>query len=106
MCSHCGQQITRPCPNCGYAVQLGQQVCPRCNTILSEYDQRRLAQALIAEQKMTAERLEGETRAQTLREEHRGGTARGIVFWMFAIAGCIALAVIPVLVFNYILNQP
>jgi DnaJ-class molecular chaperone len=106
MCSHCGQQMTRPCPNCGQAVQLDQQVCPRCNTVMAEYDQRRLAQALIAEQKMTTERLESESQSQTLAAGHRGGTVRGVVFWIFAIVGCIALGVIPFLVFDYILKQP
>ena len=106
MCKHCGQQITRPCSNCGHAVHLGQSVCPRCNTFLPEYDQRRLAQALIVEQKTQAERLESESKVQSLETGHRIRAAQGVVFWVIVGLGCIALTIIPILVYNYILNQP
>lgn len=106
MCRQCGQQISRPCPNCGHTVQLGQTVCPRCNTLLSEYDQRRLAQSLIVEHKTQTERLEGESKVQALEAGHRVRAAQGVVFWIIVALGCIALTVVPFLIFNYILNQP
>lgn len=106
MCKQCGQQISRPCPNCGHAVQLGQSVCPRCNTLLSDYDQRRLAQALIVEHKTHTERLETESKVQALEAGHRVRGAQGVVFWIIAGLACIALTVVPFLVYNYILKQP
>lgn len=106
MCRQCGHQITRPCPSCGQAVQLMQTICPRCNTFLPEYDQRRLAQALIAEQKTQTERLESESKVQALEAGHRVRATQGLVFWILAGLACIAITVIPFLIFNYILTQP
>lgn len=106
MCGQCGQQITRPCPSCGQAVLLTQSVCARCNTFLPEYDQRRLAQAIIAEQKTQNERLASEARVQTLEAGHRVRAARGVLFWLLVSLACIALTTIPILIFNYILNKP
>lgn len=106
MCSQCGQQISRPCPNCGHSIQLGQSVCPRCSTLLSEYDQRRLVQSLIVEHKTQTERLESESKVQTLEAGHRVRAAQGVVFWIIVGLGCIVLTAVPFLIINYILNQP
>jgi hypothetical protein len=106
MCKQCGQQISRPCPNCGHIVQLGQSVCPRCNTFLSEYDQRRLTQALIVEHKIQIERLDSESKVQALEAGHRVRAAQGGIFWIIVGLGCIILSVVPFLLVNYILNQP
>lgn len=106
MCGQCGQQISRPCPNCGHTVQLGQSVCPRCSTLLSEYDQRRLAQSLIVEHKTQTERLESESKVQALEAGHRVRATQGVVFWIIVGLGCIVLTAVPFLIINYILNQP
>ena len=106
ICSQCGQQISRPCPNCGHSVQLGQSVCPRCSTLLSEYDQRRLAQSLIVEHKTQTERLESESKVQALEAGHRVRATQGVVFWIIVGLGCIVLTAVPFLIINYILNQP
>ena len=104
ICSQCGQQISRPCPNCGHSVQLGQSVCPRCSTLLSEYDQRRLAQSLIVEHKTQTERLESESKVQALEAGHRVRATQGVVFWIIVGLGCIVLTAVPFLIINYILN--
>jgi predicted nucleic acid-binding Zn ribbon protein len=106
MCAQCGQQITRPCPSCGQAVLLTQSVCSRCNTYLPEYDQRRLAHAMIAEQKTHSERLISEASVETLEAGHRVRAVRGVFFWILVFFACIILAAIPILIFNFILNKP
>lgn len=106
MCVKCGQQITRPCPSCGQAVLLTQSVCSRCNTFLPEYDQRRLAQAMIVEQKTQNERLTSEAKVESLESGHRVRAVRGLFFWILVSLACIVLTVIPILIFNRILNNP
>jgi ribosomal protein L40E len=106
MCVQCGQQITRPCPNCGQAVLLTQSVCSRCNTFLPEYDQRRLAQAIIVEQKTQNERLTSESKVQALEAGHRARGVRGVFFWFLVGFACIVLTVTPILIFNYVMNNP
>jgi len=106
MCSLCGQQITRPCPNCGQAVLLSQSVCSRCNTFLPEYDQRRLAQAIIVEQKTQNERMTSESKVQALEAGHRVRAIRGVFFWLLVGFACIVLTVTPILIFNYVMNNP
>jgi len=106
MCGQCGQQISRPCPSCGQAVLLTQPVCPRCNTFLPEYDQRRVTQAIITEQKTMADRRESEAKVQALEAGHRVRAMQGIVFWILAAIACLALTIIPIVVFNYVMNNP
>ena len=106
MCAQCGQQISRPCPSCGHAVPLNQSVCSRCNTFLPEYDQRRMTQALVTEQKTQVERRESEAKVQALESGHRVRAAQGVLFWLLFSLACIALTVIPFLIFRYVLNKP
>ena len=106
ICLQCGQQMTRPCPSCGQAVVLTQSVCSRCNTFLPEYDQKRLAQALVVEQKTQSNRQESESKVQALEAHHRTRAVQGILFWILVGLGCIALTVIPIFIYNYILNSP
>ena len=106
VCLQCGQQMTRPCPSCGQAVMLTQSVCSRCNTFLPEYDQKRLAQALVVEQKTQSGRQESESKAQALEAHHRTRAAQGVLFWVIVGLGCVALTVIPIFIYNYILNTP
>lgn len=105
MCMQCGQQITRPCPSCGQAILLTQSVCSRCNTFLPEYDQRRLVQAVIVEQKTKNERLESESNVQALEAGHRVRAAQGVAFWLLVSLGCIALTVLPIVIFYYVMNN-
>jgi ribosomal protein L40E len=105
-CLQCGQQISRPCPSCGQAVPLNQSVCSRCNTFLPEYDQRRMTQAIIAEQKTQDERRESEAKLQALESGHRVRAIQGVIFWVIVGLACIALTVIPILVYQYIINKP
>ena len=106
MCIQCGQQISRSCPNCGQSVLLTLPVCPRCNTFLPEYDQRRITQAIVSEQKTMAERRQSEAKVQALEAGHRVRAMQGILFWIFAVLACIALVIIPIVVFNYVMNNP
>jgi len=105
-CVQCGQQISRPCPSCGHPVPLSQSVCSRCNTFLPEYDQRRMTQAIITEQKTLADRRESEAKVQALESGHRVRAAQGVLFWLLFSLACIALTVIPFLIFRYVLNKP
>ena len=56
MCLVCGQQMARPCPACGQLVSLIENVCPRCDTVIPEYDRRRFAEAEIIQKQVTDER--------------------------------------------------
>lgn len=105
ICVQCQRQIARPCPNCGHSVQLGQPVCPRCNTYLKEYDERRMMQSAIVEDKTKMERLEGETSVQALEAGHRVRAAYGVVFWAIVALACVVLTVGPILLYVFILNQ-
>lgn len=106
MCLQCGKQISRPCPNCGQAVMLNQSVCSRCNTFVPEYDQRRMTQAMIVEQKTQAERTESEAKVQALESGHRVRAVQGVIFWVLVGMACIALTVLPILIYQYIINKP
>lgn len=106
VCAGCGNQISRPCPSCGQAVLLSQPVCPRCATFLPEYDQRRAAQALIAEQKIQADRRASEANTQALEEGHRLRASQGLVFWLVVAIACMILASIPFVVYTLVMNRP
>ena len=106
VCLQCEQQMTRPCPNCGQAVMLTQSVCSRCNAFLPEYDQKRLAEALVAEQKTQSVRLKSEAKVQALEAHHRVRAVQGVFFWALVGLGCVSLTVIPILIYNYILSSP
>jgi ribosomal protein L40E len=94
MCLQCGQQVSRPCPNCSYSVLLNQTVCPRCNTFIPEYDQRRFAEGISVERKTQQERIESEIRVQTLEEGHRVRAGQGAIFWLVVFGLCIGITVL------------
>jgi hypothetical protein len=87
-------------------VQLTQTVCSRCNTFLPEYDQRRVAHAMITEQKTQAERREGEARVQALEAGHRVRAIQGVFFWILVALACLALTIIPIVIYYYVINNP
>ena len=101
MCGQCGKQISHPCPKCGQPVVLGQTVCARCNTIIREYNERRLAKALVTEKRVDQERRVSESRVVALEAIHRANAKWGVLFWLVVTALCIGLTVAAVFLYNY-----
>ncbi len=104
MCSECGKQVSRPCPTCGRPVVLGQTVCSRCNTFIPEYDQRRFAEGVAAEQRVQQVRIESDVRVQSLEATHRVQAVQGVIFWLVVLGLCIGLMALAGYVFYYFLN--
>lgn len=101
MCGQCKRQISRPCPVCGQPVILGQVVCPRCNTFIPEYDQRRFAQGLATAQRVQNERAESDARAEVIGKAYQSAAKRGMVFWAILLLVLCIVTALAVAVFNY-----
>jgi hypothetical protein len=93
ICMACGQQMSRPCPNCGKPVLLTQTVCPRCNALIRETDQFRLAEAIHTNKQIQQERLENQVRVNSLEAAHSERIKNGILFWILVILVVIGLCV-------------
>ncbi len=99
-CLECGIQIMRPCPQCGQQVELRHNVCHRCHTVISEYDQRSFTVSAASEQRVQQERREAEARHQVLVEVQRAMARQGAVFWLFVIMACLALTVLAFVLYS------
>ncbi len=101
MCLTCGQQMARPCPACGQLVLLTDPVCPRCDTVIPEYDRRRFAEAEIIQKQVTDERRTSSARVDALETIHRINARLGVVFWLIVIMLCVGLTLITAFLYNY-----
>lgn len=101
MCGQCKRQVSRPCPVCGQPVILGQVVCPRCNTFIPEYDQRRFAEGLATAQRVQNERTESDAKAEVIGKAYQAAAKRGMVFWTILLLVLCIVTVLAVAVFNY-----
>lgn len=100
-CSACGRQMTRPCPNCGQPVALGQVLCERCQAPVLEYDQRRYADALVADQQISQARQELAANVEALEATNEQRFTHAVVFWLVALALAVGIVLVLVLA-----NQP
>jgi hypothetical protein len=73
---------------------LDEALCPRCGTLVGEYDRRRFAEALAAGERIQEERRLSETRVDALEARHRLNAWQGLLFW---IAAAVILVVLVVL---------
>jgi len=89
ICSACGQQIARPCPNCGKIVMLSLPVCPRCNTVIREHDKVRLMEGKHVQQQIQNERVVDHVRVTALETAHKKRAEFGCVLWAAVIFGTI-----------------
>lgn len=96
-CQQCGKQVSRPCPQCGTAVGISEMVCPRCQTMVSEYDQRRLAEAYAVNsdeppkrKDVMVERKEADVRHQVAVQVDANRTHNARIFWFVVLGLCIA----------------
>lgn len=99
VCS-CGQQLSRPCPNCGRPVLLGQAVCPRCKAVVGEINQQRLMEAKHTGERIQNERMADQTRTDAMGVAHTERVKFGIVFWILVLIGLIGLCVLIVFLRN------
>jgi ribosomal protein L40E len=104
-CLHCGQQISRPCPQCGFRVTLVDPVCPRCEVIISEYDRQRFSEALMIEEQVQKERSDSQSRVAALEVVHRANARLGVLFWAIVFVVVIGLCVGLVLLYSYWLQN-
>ncbi|GEM_PF-2085672 len=102
ICRKCGNQVSRPCPHCSQTIALDQTVCPRCATYVPEYDQRRFAQGLAVERQINEERRMTDARTVAADQVYRSRVRLGLVFWSVVGMLCFALAILTVLVSNYL----
>jgi predicted nucleic acid-binding Zn ribbon protein len=101
-CLHCGQQISRPCPQCGFPVALDAQVCPRCHIVIPEYDQQRFAEATAIEKQKEEKRRISEAHAEALESVHRTNARLGILFWSIVVIISIGLCIGMFLLLGYL----
>lgn len=102
MCTVCGRQMTRPCPKCGRAVMLSETVCPRCETFIPEYDQRRFAEAQTVKQQVEFERREADEHTTAADKVYQAQIRMGMLFWVVVTGLCIGLAVLGIVLLNYL----
>lgn len=105
VCSSCGRQISRPCPKCGHRVLLNEAVCPRCNTIISELDQQRHADAVITKGRVEEERLKDQMRVEALEDSHRKRASFGILLWTGIILAILGVCAAGLYALYYFANQ-
>ena len=91
ICTECGKQISRRCPNCGKLLRVDREVCTRCNTIILEYNQDRLRTVKNTEETISRERAESEIRVDSLEARHRKRALYGFVFWSVVVLVGIGL---------------
>jgi ribosomal protein L40E len=104
-CLSCGQQISRPCPRCGFRVNLKAQVCPRCHVVIHEYDEQRFAEAMAVEKRTQEERRASHSRVQALEAVHRANARLGLLFWLIVLVVSIGLCVGFSVLYSYLLQN-
>ena len=78
--------MTRPCPYCGQPVALSEAVCPRCHTVVTEYDQRRFAVAVQGDRKVQEERRDLSAGVEALEASSAQRNQNALIFWLVALA--------------------
>lgn len=101
MCLNCGEQISRPCPACGQMIALDEKICPRCDTIIPEYDQRRFVEAETIQKRVEDERRASKVRVDALEAIHRINARLGVIFWLIVMVLCVGLTVATSLLYTY-----
>lgn len=101
ICLSCHRQISLACPQCGQPVQWGQTVCPRCETVLAEYNLQRQVQKEAVEQTIRRERREASARIEAGDAMYRAQIRMGTLFWTIVVLLCIGMALFTVFVSNY-----
>lgn len=94
ICSSCGRHISRPCPKCGKILPIEAKICPRCKTILREFDESRIFDASHVKEVKDLERLETQIRVDALEEHHQKRAVYGLVFWLVVAAVLVGLCVL------------
>ena len=92
--------MVRSCPKCGYNVALGQTTCERCTTYIPDYDQRRMAEALVTEKTVHSERQASSTRVRALEEVHHVNAVHGTIFWLIVFVVCVGLSALAAIAYN------
>jgi len=82
ICSSCGRHISRPCPKCGRVLSIEANICPRCKTILREFDESRIFDGSHVKEIKDLERRESQIRVDALEEHHRKRAVYGLFFWL------------------------
>jgi hypothetical protein len=100
ICLMCHRQISLACPQCGQPVQWGQAVCPRCETVLAEYNVQRQAQKEAVEQTIQRERREASARIEAGDALYRVQVRMGAIFWIIVVLVCIGMALFTVFISN------
>lgn len=105
VCTSCGHQISRPCPSCGKQIFLAQAVCPRCNTVIRDHDQNRLADAMVTRQRVEDERLESSIRFEAQENAHRKRASYGCVLWLAIISAIVLVCSVSAYALYYFSSQ-
>jgi endogenous inhibitor of DNA gyrase (YacG/DUF329 family) len=93
-CMICNQQISRPCPKCGAPVALYEYTCPRCQTVLKEYDQERFSESSKIKQEVEQTRSELNQHVQVNEAANDRYLGFGIVFWVITLLVMSGLCVL------------
>lgn len=94
ICSTCGRHISRPCPKCGKILSIEAKICPRCKTILREFDESRIFDASHVKEVKDLERQETQIRVDALEEHHQKRAVYGLVFWLIVAGVLVGLCVL------------
>lgn len=91
ICGSCGRHISIPCPKCGKVLSIEEKICPRCKTILREFNESRIYESTHVKEVMDTERKENQIRVEALEEHHKKKAVYGLVFWLVVVAVFVGL---------------
>jgi len=86
--------MTRQCPSCGNTVDLKATVCPRCETVIDEYNKSRFSEAVSVEHTVQDERRMSQARVSALETLHARGRQATVVFWLVVVIACISICIL------------
>jgi len=86
--------MTRQCPSCGNTVDLKATVCPRCETVIDEYNKSRFSEAVSVEHTVQDERRMSQACVSALETLHARGRQATVVFWLVVVIACISICIL------------